>query len=174
MNYVEADRGRASRISRLALIAGLVALIPGTGLTLEIHPPANEHAGRTPSATAADGQSDREKMQGNWKIVRCEFSGRNQDQAVGVEDTISDARWLRPNRRTAEYRLKLDSTKDPKSVDLSADRLGDQTLKGIYSLEGDRLTICYSYDPQGPRPTEFKTTEATAAYLYVLVRAKKE
>ena len=66
-------------------------------------------------------------MQGSWKLVRCEFSGRNQDQALGVEDTISDGRWLRPNRRTAEYRLKLDSTKEPKSVDLSADGLGDQT-----------------------------------------------
>jgi uncharacterized protein (TIGR03067 family) len=173
MKYAEADRGRATRISRLAFMAGLVVLVPGTGLTLAIHPPANDPAGRSPSAAAAGDRSDREKMQGNWKIVRCEFSGRNQDQALGVEDTISDGRWLRPNRRTAEYRLKLDSTKDPKSVDLSADRLGDQTLKGIYSLEGDRLTICYSYDPQGPRPTEFKTTEATAAYLYVLVRVKK-
>ena len=169
MKYAEADRGRASRISRLALLAGLVLLVPGRGLTLAIRPPANDPAGRPPSAAADDDRSDREKMQGNWKIVRCEFSGRNQDQALGVEDTISDGRWLRPNRRTAEYRLKLDSTKDPKSVDLSADRLGDQTLKGIYSLEGDRLTICYSYDPQGPRPTEFKTTEATAAYFYVLV-----
>ena len=174
MKYAGADRGQASRISRRVLMAGLVALVPGTGLTLEIHPLANDHAGRTPSTAARDDQSDREKMQGKWRIVRCEFSGRNQDQAVGVEDTISDARWLRPNRRTAEYRLKLDSTKDPKSVDLSADRLGDQTLKGIYSLDGDRLTICYSYDPRGPRPAEFKTTEGTNVYLYVLERAKKE
>ncbi len=174
MRYVEADRVGASRVSRLVLMAGLVALDPGTGLALEIHPPANDHAARPPSAAATDDRSDREKMQGKWRIVRCEFAGRNQDQPVGVEDTISDARWLRPNRRTAEYRLKLDSTKDPKSVDLSADRLGDQTLKGIYSLDGDRLTICYCYDPRGPRPTEFKTMEGTLASLYVLERVKKE
>ena len=111
MKYAEADRGRASRISRLALLAGLVLLVPGRGLTLTIRPPANDHAGRPPSAAADDDRSDREKMQGSWKLVRCEFSGRNQDQALGVEDTISDGRWLRPNRRTAEYRLKLDSTK---------------------------------------------------------------
>jgi uncharacterized protein (TIGR03067 family) len=174
VKYEGADRGQTSRISRRALMAGLVVLVSGMGLTLEIHALANDPAGRPPSAAAADDQSDREKLQGKWKIVRCEFAGRNQDQSVGVEDTISDARWLRPQRRTAEYRFKLDSSTNPRSVDLSADRLGDQTLKGIYSLEGDRLTICYSYDPQGPRPTEFKTTEETRAYLYVLERVKKE
>ncbi len=70
----------------------------------------------------------------------------------------SGAKWLRPNRRTGEYQLKLNSSEDPKWVDLSAERLGDQTLKGIYSLDGGKLTICYAYDPDLPRPTEFKTT----------------
>lgn len=111
-------------------------------------------------------------MQGKWKIVRCEQSGREVAQLVGVEDTIDGAKWLRPKRRTAEYRLKLDQTKDPKWVDLYADRLGDQTLKGIYRLDGDKLTICYAYTPDAPRPTEFKTTPDAIGYVYVLERVK--
>jgi uncharacterized protein (TIGR03067 family) len=122
----------------------------------------------------ADDQSDQEKMQGKWKIVRCEFSGRDEAQSVGVEDTFSDAKWLRPGRRTAEYQFKFDASKDPRWVDLSAERLGDQTLKGIYKLEGDKLTICYAYDPDLPRPTEFKTTSDVRGYLYVLERVKKD
>ena len=113
-----------------------------------------------------------EKMQGKWRIVRCEFSGQNDSHLVGVQDTIDGNKWLRPIRRTAEYRLNFDAAKDPTWVDLSADRLGDRTLKGIYSLDGDKMTICYAYDPNLARPTEFKTTPNAKAYLYVLERVK--
>jgi hypothetical protein len=47
-------------------------------------------------------------------------------------------------------------------------------LKGIYTLEGDKLTICYAYDPVLPRPTEFNTKSGVGSYLYVLERVKKE
>jgi hypothetical protein len=46
-------------------------------------------------------------------------------------------------------------------------------LKGIYSLEGDKLTSCYAYDPELPRPTEFKTMPGVRGYIYVLERVKK-
>lgn len=173
MRYAETDHRRASRISRLAFTAGLLMLVPGMGLTLQTRSQAHNNTGRSPSLATTDDKDTQEKIQGKWKIVQCEFSGRNDPQPVGTEDTISGDKWLRPKRRTAEYRLNFDPSKDPKWVDLSADRLGDQTLKGIYSLEGDRLTICYAYDPESPRPTEFKTMPGVRAYLYVLERAKK-
>lgn len=53
-------------------------------------------------------------------------------------------------------------------------RLGEQTLKGIYLLEGDKLTICSAYDPELPRPTEFNTTVGVRKYIYVLERVKNE
>jgi uncharacterized protein (TIGR03067 family) len=93
-------------------------------------------------------------------------------QLAGVQHTIEGAKWLRPKRRTAEYRLKVDPTKDPKWVDLSAERLGDRTLKGIYLLDGDKLTICYAYDPDALRPAEFKTMPGVPGYVYVLERTK--
>jgi uncharacterized protein (TIGR03067 family) len=174
MKYSETDHRRASQISRLIFTAGVVLLVPGTSLTLQTRSLGNDDGVRSSSATVTDEKSDKEKMQGEWKIVRCEFHGQNQDQPVGVEDTISGDRWLRPKRRTAEYRLKFDTSKDPKWVDLSADRLGDQTLKGIYLLEGDKLTICYAYDPELPRPTEFKTMAGVNSYIYVLELVKKD
>jgi uncharacterized protein (TIGR03067 family) len=136
--------------------------------------PVGDEAGCASSTAVPDDKSDQEKMEGKWKIVQHEFAGEKGTQSVGVEDTFSGGKWIRPKRRTGEYQLKLDSTKDPKWVDLSAERLGDKTLKGIYLLEGDKLTICYAYDPELPRPTEFKTMPGVQSYMYVLERVKKE
>ena len=147
MKYAETVFSLASRIARLVLMAGSVLLVAQMGLKIESRSLAND-GGRRSLAAGTDDKSDQEKMQGNWKIIRYEISGREGDQLVGVEDTISDAKWLRPQRRTSEYQLKFDASKDPKWVDLSAERLGDKSLKGIYKLEGDKLTICYSYDPE--------------------------
>jgi uncharacterized protein (TIGR03067 family) len=117
-------------------------------------------------------QSDQDAMQGTWRIVRYyEFSSEPGTATRQAEpDRISGNAWLRPGRATGEYRLKLDSTKNPKEVDLTATRLGDQYLKGIYKFEGDQLFICYSYDPALPRPTEFRVTTGERRYLYVLER----
>jgi uncharacterized protein (TIGR03067 family) len=171
MKYKESARRRTLRQTRLFFVAGVALIALGTGLFLQTLSLARDSAATDSPATAVDGPSDQDKMQGKWKIVRCEFSGRNENAAVGVEDTISGAKWHRPNRRT-EYQLKFDSTKNPKWVDLSAERLGDQTLKGIYSLDGDKLTICYAYDPDLPRPTDFKTEQGVPGYIYVLERVK--
>jgi len=119
-------------------------------------------------------QSDQDKMQGTWRIVRYyEFSS---EPGIGIRpaepDQIAGNAWIRPGRTTEVYRLKLDSTKSPKEVDLTATRLANQFLKGIYKFEGDQLFICYSYDPALPRPAEFKVTTGERRYLYVLERVK--
>ena len=123
-----------------------VLLFPETWLTVEARSLASSSS---PSIT--DDESDQQRMKGKWKIVRCEFSGQNQDQPLGVEDTIADGKWHRPKRKTAEYQFKLDPTKDPKWIDLTAARLGNDTLKGIYLLERNKLTLCYAYDPDSTK-----------------------
>ena len=198
MRYADADHRRGYYSPRLVIAASAALLFLGAGLTLRGHSLANDDAyvavanalaqndaatlrrvGRTEAArplstVVTDATPDQEKMQGNWKIVHYEFAGEEGIDVVGVEDTISGLKWLRPRRRTGEYQLKLDSTKNPKWVNLSTERLGDKTLKGIYLLEGDKLTICYAYDPELPRPTEFKTMPGVKGYLYVLERVKIE
>ena len=44
MRYANTDHRRASRISRLVFAAGLVLLVPGTGLTLRARSPVNDDA----------------------------------------------------------------------------------------------------------------------------------
>ena len=50
-----------------------------------------DEGGRRTTASVTNDKLDQERMQGKWKIVRCEFSGREESSIVGVEDTISDA-----------------------------------------------------------------------------------
>jgi len=171
MKYAQAIRKRSIVAPRLAFALGFLFLVPGMGITFQSHLLAKDGHGRS-LTTNRDGTLE-EQTQGKWKVVRCEFSGEPDASIVGVEHSIKDGIWLRPNRRTHEYRLKFDSSKNPAWVDLSADRLGDQTLKGICSADGDKLTICYSYAPELPRPTEFKTVADVRGYLYVLERVQQ-
>ncbi|HEY4312916.1 MAG TPA: M56 family metallopeptidase [Pirellulales bacterium] len=169
MKYAQIDHRWTVRISRICFLVGLLMLLPGTGLTLQQQLQANDDRGAAP---AAADPTPEQQVQGTWTVARCEFSGKPDNEIVDVEHAIVDGKWFRPNRRTSMYRLKFDATKNPMWVDLSADRLGDRTLKGICALDGDKLTICYSYDPDLARPTEFKTTPDAQAYLYVLERVK--
>ncbi|HVU86030.1 MAG TPA: M56 family metallopeptidase [Pirellulales bacterium] len=169
MRYVSADRRRANHFARAVFMAGLLLFVPGTGLTITANLHAQDKQEGASLNTSPDAKSD-QPIDGTWKIVQCEFSGGVDAGIVGTVHTIQDGKWLRPGRRTGEYRLTMDLSKSPIWVDLSADRLGDETLKGICSLEGDKLTICYAYDPKLPRPSEFKTTPNAKGYLYVLER----
>jgi uncharacterized protein (TIGR03067 family) len=120
-------------------------------------------------------QTDEDKMQGAWQIVRVEFTGQPSGPAAGQlsePDLFWTDIWIRPGRTTPQYTLKLDPTKTPKEVDLTAPRLGTQVLKGIYKFEAGQLFICYSYEPDLARPTDFKTTPSERRYLYVLERLK--
>jgi uncharacterized protein (TIGR03067 family) len=45
-----------------------------------------------------------------------------------------------------------------------------KTLKGIYSLKGNRLTICFG--KAGERPKEFSAKRKSGQVMYVLKREK--
>ncbi len=126
------------------------------------------------SKDADESAAGAKKIEGKWTVDRYEFSGRKSTRPLSdPHDVISGNKWIRPNRRT-QYTFKLESKKKPKWIDLSAKRLGDKVLKGIYLLEGDTLMFCYAYDPQLPRPTKFETISGDRCYLYVLKRVKEE
>jgi uncharacterized protein (TIGR03067 family) len=61
--------------------------------------------------------------------------------------------------------FELDPTREPKTIDLVLAWLGNTPARGIYALEGDELTICYSWDGL-PRPTAFATHRGAREILY--------
>ena len=108
------------------------------------------------------------ELEGKWQIVHCGISGSKQSGALGIVDEIVGNKWIRPKRRTSVYILKLNPQSIPKEVDLSTQRLGDKSLKGIYKVEGEKLFFCYAYDPKLARPKDFKIEAGDNCYLYEL------
>ena len=48
----------------------------------------------------------------------------------------------------------------------------DKTIKAIYKIDGDTMTICYALDA-GDRPTKFESKPDTKQFLAVYKREKK-
>ena len=119
------------------------------------------------------------KFQGTWRFVSMQVEGMNyRDTHVskltlvlkGDQWTFSDGK-----KSAAKLTFELDPTKKPKTIDLvDMDVDKKRYIRGIYSLEGDILTVCYNRDPkkEGDRPAKFATKPDTGFVLFVLKRQK--
>ena len=50
----------------------------------------------------------------------------------------------------------------------------EQTIKGIYKIDGDKLTICVEDDYAGTRPNAFVSPPRTKRMIWTLTRTKKK
>jgi uncharacterized protein (TIGR03067 family) len=68
---------------------------------------------------------------------------------------------------------KIDPAKKPKEIDMigTEGQLKGKAALGIYSLDGDRLTICYTM-PGKERPKSFESKPGSSATLVVWKRRK--
>jgi uncharacterized protein (TIGR03067 family) len=120
-------------------------------------------------------RSDQDQMQGTWKVEKIEYGGM---AAPGKEDKMSLV--IRDNRMTPhrdgkkeedEMSFTLEADKQPATIDLKSTRIKEMTIRGIYRIDGDTLTLCLS--PQGGRPTKFESKQNTDVVLIVLKRERK-
>ncbi len=74
---------------------------------------------------------------------------------------------------TKDGRYKLDAAKKPKEIALTMTENGkNETVRGIYELDGDNLKICFPAAPGGEAPKEFSGKKASNQMLMVLKRSK--
>jgi len=127
-------------------------------------------------ATRADAV-DREalkKLAGKWVLTRREHGGEDADAKAiksirveidGAKMTIRDGDDVKEKTTVT----LLDAKAKPASVDLEVTEgtgKGD-VVKGIYKLEGGKLTICVA-EPGKERPAKFEGAKGTGHTLMVL------
>jgi uncharacterized protein (TIGR03067 family) len=137
------------------------------------------------SPSRAAGEADRreaarkdlERLQGTWTLVAMENEGNPLPpehfegwSAVYEGDALTLKAGDQVRRRGV---VTLDPSRTPKAIN-TWDMDGpyeDQTLAGIYDLDGDTLKLCFSR-PGQERPTKFVTKEGPGFLLVVYKRKK--
>src|SRR5262249_26169293 len=121
-------------------------------------------------------KAEGKKLQGTWVVVSCEGDGEKVPKEILEKEVVRfvigpDTITIKVDGESkGEDRYTLNPNADPKTIDLS-DTEGRKAL-GIYSLEGDKLRICWTERGKA-RPTEFATKPGSGFDLFVLKREKK-
>jgi uncharacterized protein (TIGR03067 family) len=136
--------------------------------------------GFLPGAAGAGGDADAEaiaSLQGNWTMSSFVVAGETV-----TDDNVKSGRLVVKGR---EYRTKLgsnsifstitlDPTKTPATIDYTYTE-GPQkgtTIKGIYKVEGDSLTVCRGLTEDELRPSKFAAPADSGLLLAVWKRSK--
>ncbi len=128
-------------------------------------------------AAAAD-KKDEDLLQGRWKVMSVENNGKKAEAKViaNMKLVVAGDKMtaLDGNDVMDEYTFRLDPTAKPRAIDLTI-QTGDEkgkTVRGIYRLEGDALTVCVAEPDKKDRPREFSAPEGSSFMLLVFQRAK--
>jgi uncharacterized protein (TIGR03067 family) len=127
---------------------------------------------------ADDGSAqDIEPLQGGWTMVLVFRNGEEAppEEAKSGELIIEDADYrAHMGTLSLDATIKVDAAKSPKEIDLTVttgERKG-QTLKGIYKISGDDLTICRGITAKDDRPTDFAAPRNSGRLLVTWKRSK--
>ena len=132
--------------------------------------------------TAEESDPRPSDLSGNWQAVSFEQDGRKKFSEEEVRKVtvrfhnchykITPLPWGPEGSFDGGYQIDGD-TEDPKSFSLYPTKgvLKGQAFRGIYRVEGDTMTLCFSWPPLD-RPTEFHSRPNSTIVLAVFKRAK--
>jgi uncharacterized protein (TIGR03067 family) len=125
---------------------------------------------------------DNLQIDGKWKVVEMEPIGRKLTKADECLDTwyFSNDSLLRSDESKGSgkiYTVRIDAAKSPPHIDLTGpvERQNGAPLRGIYSIESDRLRICIgdASTKGGSRPKSFSTLPKNGLSHYLLEKLKQ-
>jgi uncharacterized protein (TIGR03067 family) len=124
-----------------------------------------------------DIKNPADAFQGGWSMVLLFVNGEEVpgDQANSGELVVEEDEYrpkLGANVEASTF--KVDATKSPKTIDFTyrSGFLKGKTIKGIYKIDGDDMTICRGLSPEKDRPNEFAAPIDSGLLLCVWKRSK--
>ena len=120
--------------------------------------------------------TDKEKLQGTWKLISGERAGEPMPDADKFSLVIEgDVIQFKMDGGGYGGNMKLDHGRVPKVLDMVLTKEGDRSqegpvAKGIYKIEDDTLTWCNAAPNVEERPTEFSTTKENNHMLVTFKR----
>lgn len=131
----------------------------------------------TPLHADDDPKKALEGLQGEWKLVGLTKNGvpEPKNRLTTSSLTVSKSNiTLNDGVNKPEGTFTIDTKTNPPMIDIQLTaNAGNASLgKGIYKLEKDKLTICFSLNSTD-RPKEFKSEKGGAVGMWVLERVKK-
>jgi uncharacterized protein (TIGR03067 family) len=124
-----------------------------------------------------EAEEELAKLAGTWTLESRSSGGKEfkQAKALQLQVRIEGDKWtvLVKGRPTDTDRIVLDPTQDPKTIDRIAEKDGrTTTVRGIYKVEGDTLTVANGAANDKKRPEKFESAEGSSTILSVYTRAK--
>src|SRR5215468_4353333 len=106
--------------------------------------------------------SDLERLQGVWRSIRVETLGYSNADDPGKFMTFKGDCVSTPDNKV--FRFRLDSSKEPKTIDVLDIETGEVQFHGIYTFKGKQLVMCINV-PRSPRPQAFSASKDVTDYL---------
>lgn len=145
-------------------LAVMASISPAFG-----QPPA---AGKSVEKAA---KTDQDRLQGKWQVMSIEMQGKvykRDDKPDGWKIVFENEIVIEGNQLRHDWStggtFKLDEKQTPKQISFT-DKENSAVFLGIYSIEGDTVTICVNGDGKSTkRPDDFKTKEDQPLILMTL------
>lgn len=131
----------------------------------------------TAVAICGDAKEDAKAMEGDWLAASAELAGTKFPDEIrqAVKLNVKEGAYtVNIGGKVDKGAIKLDATKNPKTMDLIGTDGPNQgkTFLAIYEITKDGMKICYDLTGK-ERPKEFKTEKGATHFLVVYQREKK-
>lgn len=129
-------------------------------------------------AVAQPAEDAQKKLRGAWTATRAERGGTAADDVVGHRLSLTGARFqIRTKAGKVLYAgtFRVDAGAQPATIDFQHTKgaFKGKDWKGIYTLDGDTLTVCDNApDPTKGRPAAFEAKAGSGHVLITFTRAK--
>ena len=119
---------------------------------------------------------DRKLIQGTWTATCWEADAQKIQGTLHL--VVKGRQWVLTinNKEVIKGRIKIEPARKVKTFDATVTEGTGKgiTVEGIYRLENEMWTLCWSV-PNGrdSRPTEFETKSTSGCFLFILKRTSR-